>query len=106
MKTKLFLAALFGLLLSLPQNLSASPSNFFGGDPDVKVVVGTKRIWLVADEISVKHLTAQVKNEKGKIVMEKQFSSKTSDWSLHIEPLPEGDYTVVVADKKVADFRR
>jgi hypothetical protein len=106
MNTKLFLVVLFGLLFSLPQNLLASPVNFSGGDPDVKVVVGTKRIWLVADEISVKHLTVQVLDEVGKIVMEKQFSSKTTDWSLRIESLPEGAYSVVVGKEKMADFKR
>lgn len=106
MKTKLFLVILLGLLFSLPQNLSASPTQIFGGDPDVKVVVGTKRIWLVADEISVKYLTVQVLDEVGKIVMEKQFSSKTTDWSLRIECLPEGEYSVVVGNEKMADFKR
>ena len=106
MKTKLFLVILFGLLFSLPQNLSAMPSNFFGGGSDIKVVVGTKRIWLVADEISVKNLTVQVLNEQGKLVMEKQFSSKTADWSLRIECLPEGRYSVVVGNEKKADFKR
>jgi hypothetical protein len=105
MKTKLFLVALLGLLFSLPQNLSASPSSFFGGS-EVKVVVGAKRIWLVADEMSVKSLTVQVLNETGKIVMEKQFSSKNADWSLRIESLPEGNYSVMVGDKKMTDFKR
>ena len=29
-----------------------------------------------------------------------------ADWSLRIESLPEGNYTVQVGDKKMADFSR
>ena len=106
MKTKLLLVALFSLFLSLNQNVFASAPNIFGGDPDVKVVVSQKRIWLVADEISVKSLTVQVLDEQGKVVMEKHFSSKTIDWSLRIESLPKGKYSVMVGNKKMTDFNR
>ncbi len=106
MKTKLLLAGLFSLFLNLSQNASASTPNITGGDPDVKVVVSQKRIWLVADEISVKSLTVQVLNEQGKVVMEKHFSSKMTDWSLRIESLPDGKYSVMVGNKKMTDFTR
>lgn len=106
MKTKLLLVALFSLFLNLNQNVFASAPNRSGGDPDVKVVVSQKRIWLVADELSVKSLTVQVLNEQGKVVMEKHFSSKMTDWSLRIESLPEGKYSVKVGDKKMTDFNR
>ena len=106
MKTKLFLATLVSLFLSLSPNAFATGTNFSGGDPDVKVVVSQKRIWLVADEMSVKSMTVQVLNEKGKVVMEKQFSSKMTDWSLRIESLPQGDYSVVIGDKKMTEFKR
>jgi hypothetical protein len=106
MKTKLLLVALFSLLLSLSQTLSASTPNTWGGDPEIKVVVGAKRIWLVADEISVKCLTVQVQNEQGKVVMEKYLSSKVADWSLNIESLPNGKYSVVIGGKKMQSFHR
>lgn len=106
MKTKLLLVGLFSLLFSLSQTIAASSPNIQRNDPDIKVVVSQKRIWLVADEISVKSLTVQVLNEKGKVVMEKHFSSKMTDWSLRIESLPDGKYTVMVGDKKMTDFTR
>jgi hypothetical protein len=106
MKTKLFLVAVFSLFLSLAQTFASANSNISGNDPDVKVVVSQKRIWLVTDEISVKSLSVRVLNEKGKVVMEKQFSSKVTDWSLRIESLPEGRYTVEVGEKKITDFSR
>lgn len=106
MKTKLLLAALFSLLFSIGQTASASNSTTWGNDPDVKVFVSQKRIWLVTDEISVKSLTVQVLNEQGKVIMEKQFSSKMADWSLRIDALPEGKYSVMVGTKKMMDFKR
>ena len=106
MKTKLFLVAVFSVFLSLAQSFASANTNISGNDPDVKVVISQKRIWLVTDEISVKSLTVRVLNAKGKVVMEKQFSSKVTDWSLRIESLPEGRYTVEVGEKKIADFSR
>ncbi len=106
MKTKLFLVAVFSMFLSLAQSFASANTNISGNDPDVKVVVSQKRIWLVTDEISVKSLTVRVLNAKGKVVMEKQFSSKVTDWSLRIESLPEGQYSVEVGEKKIADFSR
>ena len=106
MKTKLLFVCFFSLLLSLSQSIAASNSNISSSDPDIKVVVSQKRIWLVTDEISVKSLTVQVLDARGKVVMEKHLSSKVADWSLRIESLPEGNYTVQVGDKKMADFSR
>lgn len=106
MKTKLLLVGLFSLLLSLSQSIAASNSNISSSDPDIKVVVSQKRIWLVTDEISVKSLTVQVLDARGKVVMEKHFSSKMTDWSLRIESLPVGNYSVLVGEKKVTDFSR
>ncbi len=106
MKTKLFLVALFSLLLSLNQSVAGSNSNTTHNDPDVKVVVSQKRIWLVTDEISVKCLTVQVLDEKGKVVLEKHLSSKMTDWSLNITSLPDGNYSVTVGGKKMTQFSR
>ena len=97
---------MFSLVLNLSQSFAASGQTIYHNDPDVKVVVSQKRIWLVTDEISVKSLTVQVLNAQGKVVMEKHLSSKMTDWSLRIESLPEGKYSVLVGDKKVTDFQR
>ncbi len=106
MKTKLLLVGIFSLFLSLYQTTAAPNSTTWGNDPDVKVVVSPKRIWLVTDEISVKSLTVQVLDEQGKVVMEKQFSSKMGDWSFRIDALPQGKYSVMVGTKKMTDFKR
>ncbi len=107
MKTKIFGTLLFSFFLSLSQALWAAASPVHPqNDPDVKVVVSQKRIWLVTDEISVKSLSVQVKNEQGKVVMEKQFSSKSTDWSLNIESLPNGKYSVEVGNEQSTRFSR
>ena len=74
-------------------------------DPAVKVVVSAKRIWLVTDEISVKNMRVQVVDQKGKIVLEKNFSSKTTDWSMYIEQLPKGCYVVQIDGQKSTCFK-
>lgn len=106
MKTKLLLVALFNLFLSLHQTTAAPNTTTWGNDPEVKVVVGKKHIWLVADELSVKSLTVQVLDERGHVVMEKQLSSKMTNWSLRIDSLPQGNYSVKVGTKKMTDFKR
>ena len=107
MKTNIFRTLVLCLFLSLNHaNPLSAAASFFGQDPDIKVVVSQKRIWLVTDEISVKSLTVQVMNAKGKVVMEKNFSSKMTDWSLQIASLPEGTYSVMVGSKKMTEFTR
>ncbi len=107
MKTNIFRTIVLCLFLSLYHATStAAATTSFGQDPDIKVVVSQKRIWLVTDEISVKSLTVQVMNAAGKVVMEKNFSSKMTDWSLQIGSLPAGAYTVMVGSKKMTDFKR
>lgn len=93
------------MFLSLNHAL-ANTTAYQHNDPEIKVVVSQKRIWLVTDEISVKNLTVQVMNEQGKIVMEKTLSSKMTDWSLNIESLASGKYSVMVGSKKVTAFER
>lgn len=103
MKTRIFATAIICLFFSLLTFVSAaSPSS----DPEIKVVVSAKRIWLVTDEISIKHLSVQVLDQKGKVVLEKTFSSKMTDWSLQIEHLPKGTYTVQVGGQKATYFKR
>ena len=106
MKTNIFRTFVLCLFLSLNHATTSTAATFFGGEPEVKVVVSQKRIWLVTDEISVKNLTVQVMNEKGKVVMEKTFSSKMTDWSLQIGSLPEGKYSVMIGRKKMTEFQK
>ena len=106
MKTNIFRTLVLCLFLSLNHATTSTAATFLGQDPDIKVVVSQKRIWLVTDELSVKSLTVQIKNEKGKVVMEKTFSSKMTDWSLQIGSLPGGNYSVMIGSKKMTEFQR
>lgn len=106
MNTKLLLVALVGLIIGLqPISANANPNTLHNG-PDIKVVVGSKRIWLMTDEVSVKSLTVQVTNEQGQPILEKHLSSKTTDWSLNIESLPKGKYSVNIGGKTMTQFDR
>ncbi|HOY05576.1 MAG TPA: hypothetical protein PLO67_09240 [Saprospiraceae bacterium] len=102
MKTRFFAAALICFFFNMLQPVSAATPV---SDPAVKVVVSAKRIWLVTDEISVKNMSVQVIDQKGKIVLEKNFSSKMTDWSLYIEQLPKGCYTVQIDGQKATCFK-
>ncbi|MCC6282369.1 MAG: hypothetical protein IT262_17325 [Saprospiraceae bacterium] len=103
MKTRIFATALICFFFHLAQPVSAATP---ASDPEVKVVVSAKRIWLVTDELSVKSLNVQVFDQKGVVVMEKTFSSKMTDWSLQIENLPKGCYTVKVGAQQATCFKR
>ncbi len=101
MKTRIFVFALICFFFNTLQPVSAAvPTN----DPKVKVVVSAKRIWLVTDEISVKNMTVQVLDRNGKVVLEKSFSSKVTDWSLQIEQLPKGSYSVQIDGRPATSF--
>lgn len=102
MKTRIFAFALICFFFNMLQPVWAASS---ASDPAVKVVVSAKRIWLVTDEISVKSMSVQVMDQNGKTVLEKNFSSKTTDWSLYIEQLPKGCYTVQIDGKKATCFK-
>lgn len=98
-----FLIALFcALFLQMNTAAATTPSN----DPEVKVIVSPRRIWLVTDEMPVKKLTVQVLDTAGKVVMEQHFSSKTADWSLDLQALPAGRYTVVAGAQEPIRFRK
>ena len=103
MKTRICALALICFFFNMLQPVAAATQT---SDPEVKVVVSAKRIWLVADEMSVKSLNVQVLDQKGKVVLEKIFSSKMTDWSLQIEHLPKGNYTVQVGGQKATGFKR
>ncbi len=103
MNTKLFAALLISLLTSAFQTALAAN----GCEPgDVKIVVSEKKIWFIADEIPVKCLCVKVKDSAGKVVLEKCLNSKTADWSLNVESLPKGEYTLVVGKDRTLNFRR
>lgn len=102
MKTRIFAFALICFFFNMLQPVWAASS---ASDPAVKVVVSAKRIWLVTDEISVKSMSVQVMDQNGKTVLEKNFSSKTTDWLLYIEQLPKGCYTVQIDGKKATCFK-
>ena len=100
---KSFLIALFcALFLQMNTAAAATPSN----DPEVKLIVSPRRIWIVADEMPVKSLIVQVFDLQGKVVMEQKFSSKTADWSLDLQALPAGRYSVVAGTQEPIRFRK
>lgn len=108
MKTKFFAVFAFAVLFGF--NLSATTLNSpikTGGDPtEVRAVISAKRIWLVADEMPVKCLKTQVIDEQGKVVLERCFSSKCSEWYLNIEALPKGTYTLRIGAEQVQKFKK
>lgn len=103
MKTKIFVTLLISLMTGVSQIAMAAN----GGEPsDVKIVVSEKKIWFIADEMPVKCLCIKVKDNAGKVVLEKCLNSKTADWSLSVESLPKGEYTLVVGKDRTLKFRR
>jgi hypothetical protein len=103
MKTKLIALLMLSLLTGAFQTAYADN----GCDPtDVKVVISEKKIWFVADEMPVKCLCVKIKNSEDKVVLEKCLSSKTADWSLSVESLPKGEYTILMGKDKSIKFRK
>lgn len=109
MKNKFFTVFAFALFLS-QLNAANSFSSTLNHDmatlshtssnpEDVKVVISHKRIWFVADELPLKCLKTQVVDASGKVLIEKCFTSKCAQWSLDIEALPKGEYTLVVGER-------
>ena len=108
MKTKLLAVFAFAVLFSV--NTSAASilsAGQYGGDPtEIRAVISQKRIWFVADEMPVKCLKTQIVDEHGKVVLEKCFSSKCSEWFLNIEALPKGEYTLLIGADQVQKFKK
>ena len=103
MNTKLIALFIFSLIASFSP--AANAAN--GDDPtDIKVVISEKKIWFIADEMPLKCLCIKVKNSEDKVVLEKCLSSKSADWSLNVESLPKGEYTVLVGKDKSVKFRK
>ena len=119
MKTQLlavlFLALTFTQLQasSLPgtapmphSSMQAGKESCDNNPADIKIVFSQKRIWLLADEMPMKCLNTQIKDEAGAIVFEKCFTSKCADWSLNIEALPKGEYTLYLGNDRVEKFKK
>lgn len=104
---KHFLTALLTLILGLgaAQDMSAAPVSP-EENPAVKLVVTPKRIWVLADEIPAFNLSIQVKNEAGALVLEKLLNAKTADWSVCVEGLSAGNYTVYVGGVPMTKFTK
>jgi len=103
MNTKFFTVLFFTLLTSVCQTAIAGN----GYEPsDIKIVVSAKKIWFIADEMPMKCLCVKVKDHSDKVVLEKCLNSKTADWSLNVESLPKGEYTLVVGKDRTQKFRR
>jgi len=102
------LTSLFGLffLVSAAQTTLSAATLPAPSAADVQIVVTQKKIWFVTDESPMKKLDVQVMNEKGKIVLEKQFSSKMTDWSLDVRDLPPGTYQILLDTKLSQTFVR
>jgi hypothetical protein len=100
---KLFAILIFSVLNGIFSTANAATIS----DPnDVKIVISAKKIWVVADEMPVKCLCVKVKNSADKVVLEKCLNSKTADWSLSLESLPKGEYSVQVGKDKSIKFNK
>lgn len=86
--------------------IASAKSNGLTDPIDFKVVVSQKRIWLLADEMPMKCLKTQIKDTSGKVVLEKCFTSKCSDWFLDIEALPKGEYTLHLGTDQIEKFKK
>ncbi len=72
--------------------------NDFGGEPNFHFVITEKRLWIVGDEFPVKNLEVKITDETGKVVLEKNFTSKTESWFLDLTTLPKGKYKISAGD--------
>ena len=86
--------------LSFQAIASSTPVN------EYKVIISEKKIWIMADETPVAKLLVQIKDQKGKVVIEKTFSSKNADWSLSVTDLADGEYSIWIGSEKSTTFRR
>ncbi len=95
---------IFSLLLSLTLSVAAFAHTTPVATSQVEVVITQKRILLVADELPVKHLAVQIFDATNRVIMEKDFTSKTADWSIDVSELPTGTYTVQVGTQTPVPF--
>lgn len=104
MKTKLFTVAV--MILIGFGSLNAQRSFAAGVEPVLKAVVSAKRIWIVGDETPIKQIAVQVLDKQGAVVAQRSYSSNIVNWSMDIQQLPSGHYSLLIGDKKVREFER
>ena len=95
MKTKL-IASIFWLALSLMPAFGFADN---GSPEEIGVVITPQRILFLTDETPVASISVQVTDNKGKVVLEKQFTAKMVNWSLDVDQLPAGKYCLSINDK-------
>lgn len=98
---------IFFFLLSLTLTFAPTAISARADSSDaqqIEVVITPKRILLITDELPVKHLAVRVFDSMNHVVIEKEFSSKTADWSFDVSHLPSGAYTVQVGDQAPVAF--
>lgn len=76
------------------------------GPDGVSVIVGEKKIWLVAEEFPFDNLSVKILDANGKVVLEQVFTPKDRNWSLDLSQLPSGNYTLRHGQDGVKKFSR
>lgn len=104
MKTKLLTAAMAALMTI--GSLYAQRSFGSGVEPELKAIISAKRIWIVGDETPIKQIAVKVLDKKGAVVAQHPYSSNIVNWSMDIQQLPSGHYSLFIGDKKVREFER
>ncbi|TNE58968.1 MAG: hypothetical protein EP344_09450 [Bacteroidetes bacterium] len=105
MKTKLLLTLTLILGLSYvheAQDMVVAAMAPGSEYPLVEIVVTPERVWLLPDEMPVDKLPVRVLDEKGDVILKKDFSSKCEDWSLDVSDLPGGKYKILVGSIQTA----
>lgn len=100
---KTILLSLLSLLLTFGPAAASSPRTDSVG-AQIEIVITPKRILLVTDELPMKSLVVRVFDSSNHIVIQKEFSSKTTDWSFDVSHLPGGSYTVQVGAQTPVAF--
>lgn len=95
---------IFSFLLTLTLAFAAFAHNNPVAASDIDVVITQKRILIITDELPVKHLAVQVIDAANHVILQKEFSSKTADWSLDVADLPSGTYTLQVGSEAPIAF--
>jgi hypothetical protein len=72
---------------------------------EYKVIFSAQKIWIMADETPVAKLVAQIRDNKGKVVVERTLTSKCSDWTLSVKDLSAGNYSLWLGGQHSTDFK-
>ncbi|MEZ4918340.1 MAG: hypothetical protein R2792_04470 [Saprospiraceae bacterium] len=98
MKTILALPICFLLALN---TLMATPQ---GQEP--LVTIAENRIYLMVEEMPVKDLVVEIKNENNQLILKKVFQTDAQRWFLDIPKLESGSYRVFVGGVEAGRFNR